>query len=117
MPIYLAVCQLCGRAEDYFSSVDARDANLPTCHGKMEREMVAPMIQADIAPYMAVAGDRAGREIGSRREHREYLKRNNLREVGTDPVKHIKNDFRPAKGAIREELRHVVPDVIRRHRG
>lgn len=114
MPIYLAVCPRCGRAEDYFSSVNERDALLPECHGKMEREMVAPMIQADIQPYIATAGDRAGKQIGSRREHREYLKRNRLVEVGNEPIRPIKNNFRPRRGEIAEELKQVIPQVLKR---
>lgn len=36
----------------------------------------------DIKPYKAVTGDMEGKWITSRREHREFLKRNNLIECG-----------------------------------
>lgn len=38
----------------------------------------------DIQPYMAVTGDMQGKWIRSRREHRAFLKRNNLVEVGNE---------------------------------
>jgi hypothetical protein len=38
----------------------------------------------DIEPYKAVAGDMAGKYIKSRKEHREFLKRNNFQEVGNE---------------------------------
>lgn len=43
----------------------------------------------DIDSYKTVAADANGKpaKIGSRREHREFLKRNNYVEVGNDPMK------------------------------
>ena len=44
----------------------------------------------DIDPYQAVAEDKAtGKRphIGSRREHREFLKRNGYHERGNDPIR------------------------------
>lgn len=38
----------------------------------------------EFAPYRAVTGDKAGEMITSRREHREFLRRNNLQEVGNE---------------------------------
>lgn len=40
----------------------------------------------DVEPYKAVATDVDGKRpvIGGRRQHREFLQRNNYREVGTD---------------------------------
>jgi hypothetical protein len=83
----------------------------------MRLTISTPLIQPDIAPYMAVAGDRAGKYITSRREHREYLKRNRLVEVGNEPIKPIRNDTRPKRGEIRKELREVVPQTLARLRG
>ena len=117
MPIYLWVCPRCGRAQDGFAHVSERHTAAPDCHGKMLLEISATMVQPDISPYMAVAGDKMGQMIGSRREHKAYLKRNKLVEVGNEPIKPIKNDFRPRRGEVREELRAVVPDVLRRKRG
>jgi hypothetical protein len=38
----------------------------------------------DIEPYKAVTGDMEGKWITSRKQHREFLKRNNLVEVGNE---------------------------------
>lgn len=38
----------------------------------------------DIEPYEARAGDVSGKYITSRKEHREFLRRNNLEEVGNE---------------------------------
>jgi hypothetical protein len=82
----------------------------------MERVISAPYSRPDIAPYIAVAGDSAGREISGRAAHREYLKRNSLVEIGNEPIRHKPADFRPAPGAIREEMKRVVPEVMARYR-
>ena len=38
----------------------------------------------DLKPYEAVAGDMAGKMIDGRAEHREFLRRNDLEEVGNE---------------------------------
>jgi hypothetical protein len=43
------------------------------------------MIMPDIKPYRNMVD---GREIGSRSEHREFLKRNNLIEIGNEVQSH-----------------------------
>ncbi len=85
------------------------------CQTLMQRVITAPMVAPDIVPYVAVAGDRAGKPITSRREHREFLKRNDFVEVGNEPIRPIKNDFRPKRGEIAQELKQVIPQVIQRH--
>lgn len=50
----------------------------------------------DIEPYKAVAVDIAtGKppKIGSRREHREFLKRNGYHERGNDPIRPRKAEY------------------------
>lgn len=84
------------------------------CGVRMERIITPAHSMPDIAPYMAVSGDRAGKWITSRKEHREFLKRNRFVEVGNEPVKPIKNDFRPKRGEVAEELKRVIPQVLRR---
>lgn len=53
----------------------------------------------DIEPYKAVAGDIAlgGKNpaIMSRREHREFLKRNRYVEIGNEPIRQRKPDYGP----------------------
>lgn len=114
MPVYSYRCQSCERRSDKYNPVDLRHAHAPYCHGKMELEIQAAMVQPDIAPYRAVAGDRAGQMITSRRAHKEFLKRNRFTEVGNEPIRPIKNDFRPRKGEIAQELKKVIPQVLRR---
>lgn len=48
-------------------------------------------VQPDLEPYMAVSGDMAGKVITSRREHREFLRRNNFEEVGSEKAYMMKN--------------------------
>ncbi len=72
-------------------------------------------VSPDIQPYKAMAGDRAGKYISSRREHREFLKRNRFVEVGNEPIKPIRNDFRPRKGEVAEEMKRVIQQVRTRH--
>ena len=75
----------------------------------MVQQLGTTYVTPDIAPYRAVAGfDKAGEMINSRRRHREFLKRNRFVEVGNEPVKPIKNDFRPKKGEVAEELKRVL---------
>lgn len=49
----------------------------------------APMVMGDIDPYRAVAADVDGKRhvIGGRRQHREFLARNNYTEVGNEYVR------------------------------
>ena len=49
-----------------------------------EKSATAHHVIGDIEPYQAVTGDMAGRWITSRSQHREFLKRNNLIEVGNE---------------------------------
>ena len=50
-------------------------------------------IVEDQKPYIAVAGDMAGKEVSGRKQHREYLRRNNFIEVGNE-----KNEFEKHSG-------------------
>lgn len=63
----------------------------------------------DIDPYQAVAGDVAlgGKlpKIGGRRQHREFLKRNNYVEVGNEPIRPKKSDYGPE--VTEREVRQV----------
>jgi hypothetical protein len=88
------------------------EARCAHCDVPMLQELTAPHVCPDIAPYRAVAGDRMGQVIGSRKEHREFLRRNGFHEVGNEP---IKDTSRPRsvirKGEIAQELKRVIPQV------
>jgi hypothetical protein len=113
MPIFNYRCGHCDSTEEMFNHVDERHTGAPHCHGRMSLEIMPTMVSPDIAPYMAVAGDKMGQMIGSRREHKEFLKRNRFTEVGSDPVKPIKNNTRPKKGEVAAELKKVIQPYLR----
>lgn len=113
MPMYVYECE-CGASQEQYAHVSDRESKAPICHGRMSLVIQPTMVCADIEPYRAVAGDKAGQMISSRREHREFLKRNRFVEVGNEPVKPIKNDFRPGRGEIAQELKRVIPQVLKR---
>lgn len=90
----------------------------PKCDAPMTQVLQPALtIMGDIEPYRAVTGDKMGQIIGSRKEHKAYLKRNKLVEVGNDPIKDT-SKFRKTvtRKEIREELRKVVPQVLAKHR-
>lgn len=118
MPLYGWRCPHCGAARDVVRSVaDCMQPEMCDCGVPMDRELTACHVNPDIAPYRAVTGDRAGQFITSRREHREFLKRNRLIEVGTEQPKDT-SKFRKTvtRAEIREELKKVVPEITRKHR-
>lgn len=69
----------------------------------------------DIDPYKTVAADVNGRpaKIGSRREHREFLKRNNYVEVGNDPMRAPKPQIDTVSG---REIKAVIDKLKSRRR-
>jgi|SRR5579862_8433946 len=116
MPLYAYCCEFCDRAAEQTNTVAERHSAAPLCHGPMKLEIMPTHVMPDIAPYKAVAGDMAGKHITSRREHREFLKRNRFVEVGNEPVKPVKNDTRPKKGEVAAELKRVIPQVLAKYR-
>lgn len=113
MPLYHYACPHCGNEKDAFVRVEERHSGAPECHGLMELEIMPTHVMPDITPYKAVAGDKMGQEISSRKQHKEFLKRNGFREVGTDPIKPIRNNTRPKKGEVAEELKRVIQPYLR----
>lgn len=83
----------------------------------MQLQIVASYVIPDIEPYKAMGGDMSGKHITSRRQHREFLKRNRFVEVGNEPIRAVKNDTRPKKGEVAAELKRVIPQVLAKHRG
>lgn len=111
MPIYLVRCETCGKEQDIFRHVANMD-DTPECHGPMKNVICAPMINPDIAPYKAVAVDKqTGKApyITSRKEHREFLKRNNYQEIGSDIPKkrEVRGDFN-----VRNDLAQATKKVL-----
>ena len=80
MPMYDYRCD-CGKMQTEYRTIENRhNAPLCSCGKQSQRVISAPMVAPDIQPYKAMAGDQ--RWIKSRAEHREFLKENNLIEVG-----------------------------------
>lgn len=112
MPIYEWHCATCDETLEVVRCI--ADHKLAPVHPhKLTRVLSAAYVTPDIAPYRAVAGDKMGQMIGSRREHREFLKRNRFVEVGNEPVKPIRNSFKPKKGEIAAELKQVIQPYLR----
>lgn len=80
MPSYDYTCRECGKVEEHYRAMDQRD-NAPIHCGKaMRREIAIPMVTPDIQPYRPVAADKeTGKRpmIHSRKQHKEFLRRNN----------------------------------------
>lgn len=109
MPVYAFACDRCGRGQETYCSVADRPRTLPCgCGGTAARVYTAPMVMPDIQPYRAVAGDMAGKPITSRREHREYLKRNGLVEVGNEQPKPRKPVPLPP---VHEDIKRAIAEV------
>ena len=115
MPIYEWACEHCGTKTEIMRPV--RDALQPVicgCGIPMVQQLSAAFVVGDIAPYKAVTGDRAGQYITSRKEHREFLKRNRLVEVG-DAKPRDTSRMRPVtnRREIREQMRPIVREALR----
>jgi hypothetical protein len=75
-----------------------REKDLPECCGKRMVNILSPtMVSVDIQPYQAVAVDkRSGKRpyITSRKEHKEFLRRNDYVEMPDAPKKReLRGDF------------------------
>lgn len=115
MPIYCWRCEHCGAAREVVRAMkDSMQPEFCKCGVPMQRELTAPHVRPDIAPYKALAGDKAGQYITSRREHKEFLKRNRLVEIGDQPMRSTAQMRKTTKkGEIREELKRVIPQALR----
>jgi hypothetical protein len=84
MPIYVVKCPKCESQQEIFRSLANFD-DLPDCCGiKVERQICAPMVIADIQPYRSMA---TGEMITSRSQHRDHLKATGCVEVGNETMK------------------------------
>jgi hypothetical protein len=110
MPIYRYSCG-CGKQYDEFRKIDNRN-NCPTCIcGQLTEMRIMPTsVQADNTDYMSVALDKeTGKRvpIQSRRQHREFLARNDYVEVG--------NDFKPPKQEDHGDAPMLSADEMKRN--
>lgn len=77
-PLYFYECPHCQRTKTEFRKVDERHDG-PECHDKMKLKIVPVQVMPDIQAFN-VPGTK--KFITSRKDKREYMKRNNLTEVG-----------------------------------
>jgi hypothetical protein len=77
MPIYEAMCDECGKGEDYYQTVDARHVT-PWCCGQAMRKVIlnASAVQGDLPAYQSPID---GRPVEGRRARTEDLKRSGCR--------------------------------------
>lgn len=66
-----------------------------------------PQIMRDISPYRNVID---GKEIGSRSTHREFLKRNNVVEVGNEKPKLAPRSLPPVPG-LRQDIARTLREL------
>jgi len=66
-----------------------------------------PQIMRDIAPYRNVID---GKEIGSRSTHREFLKRNNVVEVGNEKPRLAPRSLPPVPG-LRQDIARTLREL------
>lgn len=84
MPLYAYICVSCREEAEGYASVEDRRLQAPECRvcgEKMDIKITAPMIAPDIEPYVSKID---GREITSRRQHRNHLAENHCEEVGNE---------------------------------
>lgn len=104
MPIYAMRCP-CGHTEDIVRTVARMNEDLPEhCGKEMTRQIVAPMVAADIAPYRSMCD---GSWITSRSQHRAHLKQHGVIEIGNEKIAPRKSTIGDAPG-LKETLIDVV---------
>lgn len=102
MPVYAIKCSHCGSEQDIYRPLKDYD-NLPDCCGqKMQRQITAPYVVADIQPYQSMV---TGEWIQSRSQHRAHLKQHGKIEVGNEKLPEIK---RPEPTGIKEDLNKAL---------
>lgn len=92
MPSYTFECvnpKCAKQRNDILTLAEHDAARFLHCRKPMRQVPAAPQIIRDIQPYRTVAADVDGKQkmIGSRREHQEFLRRNDLIEVGNEMPK------------------------------
>lgn len=100
MPLYEYLCQTCGTKKDEYRTIDDRN-RVPECHGPMVKVISKPYVQGEIEPFRTVCWDAETKKpaiINSRHQRREFMKRNDLIELGNE-FRKPKNDWKDAPDA------------------
>lgn len=112
MPTYVWACsEGCGEIE-VFRPI-SQYAVPPEHPHPVTRVLSACVGIPDIKPYLATAGDMAGKPITSRVEHKRFLKRNKLVELGDAPVRDTRQ-FRKIhkKGEVARDIQRATREVL-----
>ena len=115
MPTYVWNCEECGEIE-VFRPVS--EYNVPPAHPHaLTRHVSAVYGYGDIKPYIATAGDMAGKQICSRVDHRNYLKRNKLVEFGTTKPPSKPEPFRRVvdRKSVNRSIIRAIHEVNQKH--
>jgi predicted nucleic acid-binding Zn ribbon protein len=112
MPIYQTNCRECGKRADIFRKISEID-DLPFCCGVQRyREIVAPMVIAEIQPFMSPNGT----YITSRREWRNDLEKSNAipyeagleKDIAQNKERSIESAFEPIAAGIDKTVTAMV---------
>lgn len=107
MPIYQTNCRECGKRLDIFRKISEID-DLPLCCGVQRyREIVAPMIAPDWAPFMSPNGA----YITSRAEWRKDLEKSNAIPY----EKGIEKDIARTKESVLEAAFQPIAAAVDNH--
>jgi hypothetical protein len=115
MPTYVWNCEQCGEIEVYRS---IGEYNVPPDHEHPVVRVISAVFGfGDIKPYVATAGDMAGKPIGSRNAHRAYLKRNKLVEFGDVKPPPKPEPFRKVvdRKSVNRSIIRAIHEVNQKH--
>ncbi len=115
MPTYVWNCEVCGEIEVFRPISDYRVP--PEHEHPVSRVVSAVYGYGDIKPYVATAGDMAGKPISSRVDHRNYLKRNKLVEFGTTKPPEKVEPFRKVvdRKSVNRSIIRAIHEVNQKH--
>jgi hypothetical protein len=112
VPTYVWACsEGCGEIE-VFRPIS--QYAVPPEHLHPVTRVISPCVGfGDIKPYVAIGGDMAGKPITSRGEHRRFLKRNKLVELGDAPIRDTR-EFRKIhkKGEVAHDIQRATREVL-----
>lgn len=77
-------------------------------HDSKRSDLPSPMVMSDIPEYRNIVD---GKMITSRSWHREFLKKNNLVELGNEGKDPVQKEYKPAKGEIAREIKESIDQL------
>lgn len=107
-PIYSYACD-CGVIKEEWRKVDDRFDAPKHCNRRMQIQICAPSIQADIKPYKSMID---GSMITSRSQHRNHLRQHNKIEVGNEVDALMKMNRK--KPLDREKRKRTIAELLNR---